>query len=121
MKVEFLKDHPIGIAQGTVREVSEKFGKRMIEQEFAAETDKSITASPKKGKEAAGAKLQKIAEKQAASKKQAASNSGTEALKALYESKKPLIEEEDQLKFEIILESGNDKELKSLEKKLNKL
>lgn len=63
MKIKFLKSHPAGIAEGTVREVSAKFAKRMLTEKFAKETDEEITASPKKEKGAPGASLQKVAEK----------------------------------------------------------
>lgn len=40
MIIKFIKNHPVGIKEGTVQEVDERFAERMIESEFAKKSNK---------------------------------------------------------------------------------
>lgn len=59
MKIEFTQRHPSGIEAGTVREVSHKFGKRMVDSKFAVVTTKDVTPSPIKEKNSPAFRIQK--------------------------------------------------------------
>lgn len=53
MIIKFIKNHQVGIAKGTVQDVAENFGQRMIDSEFSKKgTKKELEAFKKSIKDA---------------------------------------------------------------------
>ena len=84
MIIKFIKDHPVGIQEGTVQEVNEKFGNRMISEGYAEEGTQTDLDEFRKSIE--DAKKQSLAEFEA---KQ------TEELKAKQEAEANVIKTTD--------------------------
>jgi len=66
MIVEFIKNHPVGIPNGTIKELDEKFAQKMIDQGFAKESNQTELDNFRKSlQDATKTKLANIQAKQA--------------------------------------------------------
>jgi ribosomal protein L9 len=70
MILEFIKDHPVGIPKGTIKNVQESFAQKLIDQGFAKESNQTALNKFRKSlQDSTKQKLEVIQEKEVEAKK----------------------------------------------------
>ncbi len=120
MLIKFIKEHPIGIKEGQQREVDSKFAKRMIDGGYAEIVSGDQATDTTSVVEEKPVVVEPVKDP-VLFEESTEAPFDLEALKALYESNKASLNEDEQLQAEIDLESTDIEVLTNLQNKLNLL